>query len=442
MSDQPASSPAAPPPGEDCPLPVPVQVRNIALYAVFWCIYYFAAPVSYVGLTHANVLKDLGNNDTVSNLPAAVYQWLAVVPVLIAWMFRRPKHLKPLALLSVGVMAAATAAVAVTMWSGASPRIVTCVVIAHGAAFGAANGVLIMALWDFLRSGVSTSRRGQALGFTFSIGPLFACVGALLQDALLEGKLTGFSFGLSFPDNYMAMFAGVAPLMLAATLVVASFTLPEHAEPAVDDELLSEDVLPSREIVEGLRQFVFNRAALLAVVLYIVVGSGGSAILQNVSLSAPKDTLGVQTFLRFSFKAVTGAMLGLLLAKTSPRTTLLATTSILVLGMGWALASTGDWFLLAFGLLGAGELYGCYFPNYVTTASPKPFVRMNIAYMTVLGALIGFSSILFGLISDMTGRFSGQAAGRIASFYAATLILVLALVAIRLLLPANPTPRE
>ena len=31
----------------------------------------------------------------------------------------------------------------------------------------------------------------------------------------------------------------------------------------------------------------------------------------------------------------------------------------------------GPWFLLAFGLLGAGELYGVYFPNYILCCSPK-----------------------------------------------------------------------
>ena len=55
---------------EDCPLPVSVQNRNIWCFASFWSIYYFAAPVSYVGLTHANLLKALGNSDTVCNLPS------------------------------------------------------------------------------------------------------------------------------------------------------------------------------------------------------------------------------------------------------------------------------------------------------------------------------------------------------------------------------------
>jgi MFS family permease len=420
---------------DDCPLPLAVQNRNIWCFATFWGVYYLAAPVSYIGVTHANLLKAFGNSDTVSNLPAAVYLWLTALPVLAAWMFPHPKYLKPLALTSVALMVTITAAVAVTLGSGASAWVATAVVIAHGAVFGAANGVLLTAMWDFLRRGVSTSRRGKALGLTFGVGPLLACVGAVLQDALFGGKLLGGrSFGLNFPDNYLAMFAAVSPLLLVAGVAVAMFRIPIPAEDS------SSSGTPLAEIAAGIRQFIRNRNVLIAVVIYVIVYSGGNAILQNVSLHATtilgenSDTLGIQSFLRFGFKAVAGVMLGWLLATASPRATLLATTSILLIGMTWALSSAGWWFMLTFGLLGAGELFGAYFPNYVTTASSKPFVRINMAYLSVLTAITGFSSVLFGRISDHFGR--------IASFYAAASLLVCALVLICVLLPPNPTPEE
>ncbi|MDB5337547.1 MAG: hypothetical protein JWN70_3166 [Planctomycetaceae bacterium] len=424
----------SPPPVDDCPLPVALQNRNIWCFATFWSVYYLAAPVSYIGLTHANLLKAFGNSDTISNMPSAMYLWLTALPVIAAWLFPHPRYLKPLALGAVGLMVSMTAAVAVTLGS-ASATVATVVVIAHGAVFGAANGVLLTAMWDFLRRGVSTSRRGKALGLTFGIGPLLACVGALLQDALFGGKLLGgWSFGLTFPNNYLAMFAAVSPLLLVAGIAVAMFRIP------FDDDWQKDAGTPWAEIVAGVRQFVRNRNVLRAVVIYVIVYSGGNAIFQNVSLHATdilgkdSDTLGMQSFLRFGFKAVAGVLLGLLLAKASPRATLLATTSILLIGMTWALSSTGWWFMLTFGLLGAGELFGAYFPNYVTTASQKPFVRINMAYLSFLTAITGFSSVLFGAISDRYGR--------IASFYTAAGILVIALILICLLLPPNPTPKE
>jgi MFS family permease len=411
-----------------------VQYRNICCFAAFWGAYYLVAPVSYIGLTHANLLKALGNNDKVSNLPAAVYLWLTVVPVLAAWFFPHPRHLKPMGLISVALMAGVTAAVALALWADASPEVATAVVIAHGAVFGVANGVLLTAMWDALKRGSSTSRRGPALALAFGAGPLLACVGSLFQDALFDGRLLGGrSFGLAFPDSYTVMFAVVAPLLLLVGVVLALFTLPDTHEPA------AEPARPLDEITSGLRQFLHHRPVLFAVVIYVVVYSGGNAIFSNVSLHAKDvlgegaDTLGAQNFLRFGVKAAAGALLGWLLAATSPRAALLATTSILLVGMGWALNSRGAWFLATFGLLGAGELFGVYFPNYVTTASEKKFVRVNMAYLNVLSAVVGFSALAFGAISDEYGR--------VASFYVAAGLLALALVLTCGLLPADPSPR-
>lgn len=464
-------------PDEDCPLPVATQNWNIACFAVFWAVYYLVAPVSYIGTTHANILKSLGNSDVINNLPSAMYLWLTPVPVLITWMFPHPRYLKPLAVLSVGVMTVITGLCAYVLWGNYSPWTKTLLVINHGAWFGAANGFLITALWDVLRRGVSTSRRGKALGFTFGVGPLFACVGSLLQDACFNGSLTGgWTFGLSFPNNYVAMFAATAPLILFAGITVALFVVP----PPTSQEESAEDRWG--EVMRGLVQFLRNPVVLWAVVIYVIVYSGGNAILSNVSLYAKNvlgegtDTVGQQNFLRFGFKAVAGALLGWLLAKSNPRATLLATTGVLLAGMGWALVSGGwGWaFMLTFGILGAGELFGAHFPNYVTTASEKRYVRINMAYLGVLSVFVGFSAYGFGMISshfaqvygkehvaaltqtylptmgetegikqaELEGLRLGERDGRVISIYVAAGILVAGLVMILALLPPNPTPRE
>ena len=61
-------------------------------------------------------------------------------------------------------------------------------------------------------------------------------------------------------------------------------------------------------------------------------------------------------------------------------------------------------------------------------------MRANIAYLNLLGGLVGFAPVIFGAISD---RF-----GRIASFHAATGVLIFAIVLIVVALPALPTPHE
>ena len=365
-----------PPMEDDCPLSPAQQARNIFCFAGFWCLFYLAAPVSYVGLTHANLLKALGNSDTVANLPHAVYQWLGALPIVVAWFLPQPKLLKPLLVFPLILMASVTGAVALAIWLKLSASIVTIVVITHGAVLGMSNGVMLTTLWEVLRRGVSTSRRGHALGVAFGVGPLFACVGSLAQQALFStNPIAGMSLGLSFPDNYRVLFAAAAPLMLLETLIAASFVVPLPTDEPTGESRFAE-------IAGGLRDFFTYRPLVMGAVAYLLVYSGGNAIFDNVSLHA-KDVLGeesassmgTQQFLRFGFKAIAGLGLGWLLTRTNPKTLLLTTTTVLVIGMCWVLNVTGPWYLISFGLLGAGELFGAYFPNYIATSSSKSSAR-------------------------------------------------------------------
>ena len=419
---------------EDCLLPAAIQRRNILLFVLYWCIFYLCAPVTYISVTHANLLKALDNPDSICNLPAATYLWLTVIPVVVAWLFPQPTYLKRMILCSIMLMALMTVAVAYFLWIDSTARLRTILVIAHGATFGGCGGILLSSLWDSLRRGVSTSRRGTVLGFTFGCGPIFACLGSLFQDAIFDGRLTGGrTFGLTFPQNYCLLFASAAPMLMLAGLLMSLFVIPSDSH--------SESIEPtaSTGISEGLKQFFGNRVVWYTILIYVLVYSGTNAIISNVSLHAKtvvsdqSGTLGLQNFLRFGCKAIAGALLGWLLSKTTVRAPLFATTTISLIGMIWALSTTGWPFMLTFGLLGMGELFGAYFPNYVTTASDKRYVRVNMSYLSFLSALIGFSSVGFGLISDRYGR--------LASFYVAAAMLMVSLFMI-CFLPTNPARQE
>ncbi|MFM8286156.1 MAG: MFS transporter [Planctomycetaceae bacterium] len=155
---------------------------------------------------------------------------------------------------------------------------------------------------------------------------------------------------------------------------------------------------------------------------------------QSATAQGEDDTQGLQNLLRFSFKAVTGLALGWLLATRGPRAALVATTGLMLLGMGWALQVTGWWYLLTSGLLGAGELFGAYFPNYVASASSRRSVRANIALLNLLSTGVGFASVLYGWLAATYGLRS--------SFYAAASLLALALVLIFQTLPRRPQPPD
>lgn len=347
MNEKPPASTIPGSTDDDCPLSIGLQTRNMVCLAGVWCLIYLTAPVSYVGVTHANLLHDLGNSDTLANLPHAVYQWMTALPVLVAWFLPQARWLKPLLVGSFAAKAVLTALVAVAIWLRWPAVVVTATVILFAGVFGVANGVMLMTLWEVVRRGVSTARRGVTLALSFGIGPVAACAGSLMQQVLLSREpLTGYSFELSFPDSYLALFAGALPFMVLCVFLGAAFHIP----PAVDEPIGSSR---TAEILGGLRQFVTSRPIALAAVGYLLVYSGGNAIFDNVSLhakdvlgDASPNTVGLQNFLRFGFKAVAGVLLGWLLAKTNPKATLLATTAILLAGMAKPTSRcgrTGKW---------------------------------------------------------------------------------------------------
>ncbi|MFN9267812.1 MAG: MFS transporter [Planctomycetaceae bacterium] len=507
------ADPTTPAPLNDCPLPLGQQRWNSLCYGLYWFLFYLAAPVTYVGVTHANLVRDLGFDARLSNLPGAIYQWCMAAPILVAWLLPQPRLIKPLLVGALTLMGLISAAVGLGLGLGAPRNVVLVLVLLFGAVFGVCNGTLATLMWEIVRRGTSSTLRGRTMGLAFGLGPLFACAGSVLQQ-LLMGKepLTGWSLGVAFPLNYAWLFGGAAPLIWLAAALGATFVLPA-AEPVEAGPGLAVGW-------HSLREFFGHRPVLFAAIGYLLVYSGGNAIFANVSLYAPQalragqlatpspgvatppsatdlgsqetrsseqtrssetaeeldsqpqvasttgneppsstappssdasassdasdasdaslasedDTQGLQNLLRFSFKAVTGLALGWLLASRGPRAALVATTGLLLVGMGWALQVTGWWYLITAGLLGAGELFGAYFPNYVASASSRRSVRANIALLNLLSTGVGFASVLFGWLATTYGLRS--------SFYAAAGLLAVALVLIFATLPRRPQPPD
>ena len=127
-----------------------------------------------------------------------------------------------------------------------------------------------------------------------------------------------------------------------------------------------------------------------------------------------------------------GFFLGWLLVRTNPKTPLLVTIGLQIAGVLWVLFVPGYWFLLAFGINGAGELFGVYYMNYPMECSAKSQVRRNIAFMSVLSTLVGLSPVFYGWVSDTWNLR--------ASFWAALALLLFTAVMVIVKLPANPQP--
>src|SRR5262249_51229085 len=150
----------------------------------------------------------------------------------------------------------------------------------------------------------------------------------------------------------------------------------------------------------------------------------------------PEVYAGLQLALRFGFKVVAGFCFGWLLIKTNARALQVATAGVMFVAVSWALFVPGPWFFIGFGLLGAGELFGVYYPNYILGCSPKAQMRRTMAFANLLSLAAGLAPLLYGSISDGLGR-TDKAFGYRMSFVASLGILVMTVLLVLTVLPAR-----
>jgi hypothetical protein len=314
--------------------------------------------------------------------------------------------------------------------------------------------------------------------------------------------LFGLHFaGLSYPLNFIILFAAGVPVMgLAAIFSMFFVILPVEHEPerepissviglliglplmfaavalmqvtvapadpastALASNVLTETMLRIAGIGCAVgsaaafswhfRAILKQRTLLLATLVTILVYSG-NVIPSNMNLYSaealgdlPEKYAGVQNMLRFSFKVVAGALLGWVLTRTNPRVGILATSSLFLAAQVWAMFVTGPWYLVAFGIHGAGELIGVYAPNYIVSASPRDQLRRNMAFVTMLMVPAAPAGYLYGAIVDgvkaagwtMFGMNSTSLGFRLSFLMCSLLILSGILLAVARL-PASPKP--
>lgn len=413
-----------------------LQNRNGLIYAALVSLIYLAAPVLYVGFVQAALCKRLQTSDTIANLPSTVYLAMAWFPVLIAWLYPQVRLLKRSLSLGYGVTAVAGGAFTLVLLSGAPAGVLVGALVAHAAIVGCANGVIFTSNWEALGRGVSPERRGRALALAFGWGPAFAVLGSLGAQLLLEGTFLGHRpapwLPLAYPYGYVLLYAASMLIMGAAALLARLYTIPL---PAV--EVPRESFAGA--VLGGFRQFAGYRVLLFACLAYLLVYCG-NMVQNNMSLFTrevlgrpPEELAGYQLALRFSFKMLAGFLLGWLLTRTNPKVPLLVTVGLQLAGVLWVLLVPGYWFLLAFGINGAGELFGVYYVNYPVACSPKSQMRRNVAFLMLISSVVAVAPVFYGWVSDTWSLR--------ASFWAALLILALTTALVAWRLPAHPRPR-
>lgn len=485
-----------------CALSWPQQRRNLILFAVCTGTQYLAAPVLYVGITQASLCDRLGADARTSNLPGTLFFAMTAMPALFAWLSPRVSSLKRNLSLFYVTSALMLATLALTLALPVSNQFKLAMIVLQGGVSGAVMPAAIALLWEAMGRGSDESRRGLALSMAFGAGPLLAVFGSFGQTALLGGDLFGLHFsGLPYPRNFIILFAAGVPVMGLAAIfsqffVIAPVKLEQEREPvasviglligiplmlaavatmqiaAVPADGAVESVSSDSGIGSSLRAlgtlsaigsvlaFVYHfrtvlqqRVLLFATLVTILVYSG-NVIPSNMNLYSsealgdlPEKYAGVQNMLRFGFKVVAGAVLGWVLTRTNPKVGILATASIFLVAQIWAMCVTGPWYLVAFGIHGAGELVGVYAPNYIVSASRADQLRRNMAFVTMLMVPAAPAGYLYGAIVDGVKQAGWTAFGMNStslgfrlSFLVCGLLILSGIVLAVLLLPASPRP--
>lgn len=423
-------------PDDDATLGPRQQNRNVFIYAILTSLIFLSAPTLYVGFVQAGLCKRLLASDTLANLPSTAFLSMVWFPVIIAWLIPQARRLKATLGAAFGVMAAMCVAVAIVLLSNARPSAIIGALVVHAAVLSAANGVVLTLNWEAISRGISEKRRGKAFSLAFGIGASFAVIGSLAAQLVLDGSVFGWTapgwLNISYPYSYVLLFLASGAFMAIAASLVRFYVIPL---PKVEVERQTFNVA----ILGGLKAILDNPALCYVCLAYLLVYIGNMAqvnmsLFTQEAVDMPSESLvGYQLALRFSFKIVAAALLGWVLVRTHPKIPLFVTTGLLIAGVLWVLFVPGYWFLVAFGLNGAGELFGVYFVNYAVSCSPKSQVRRNLAFLFCISSLVGFAPVVYGWISDQWGLR--------ASFWVALAVLVLTTAFIQVALPKRPRPR-
>ncbi len=485
----PTENTQSPHPPVDCPLTWPQQRRNLLLYAVCKSCTYLAAPVMYVGISQASLCDRLGADTRTANLPGSLFFAMCTAPALIAWLSPRASVVQRNLSWCFGASALIVGITAALLALRVSPGIILAMVIAQGGVLGVSSATAECLLWEVIGRGSSTSVRGTALGLAFGFGPMLAVVGSLCQAAIFGGDFFGHSFvGLSYPLNFVLLFGCCTPIMLVPAILARFFIVPPVEQEAKREPV--RDVFPmligfagmllavgsmqvatwwQMEAIRGIsyvsaiiaaaaflyhfRAILGQRILLLATLVTLLVYAG-ETIPINMNLysklalgDAPEKFAGVQNALRFGFKIGAGFFLGWLLTRTNPRMGILVTAGFFLASQAWALLVTGPWYLIAFGIYGAGELIGIYAPNYIVSASRPGDLRRNTSFLAMLSTPSAVTGFVYGSLVDLSelGQwqfrgFEGSELGFRLSFVLCGTLISLGILGALLLLPKHPKP--
>jgi MFS family permease len=388
--------------------------RNGRVFLVNYLLIFFAAPVIYVGVIQAALCNKLGASATIASLPASVHLLGQIAPLFFSWLVPH-RHEQRVLIWANAMTASLLACVMLTLLVPASNAVRIAAVIVQGLLQGLSGSVSLVFMVHCLRRGTTLEGRGVALKRTYTAGPLMAVAGSLGTQYLLG------SGRLSYPFDFAVIYAVGALCVIGVAVSSSRFLLPP-----VDDE---ERTGIASYLTTSAKNFFRDRQLMRLWIAYALwwCTMGG---ISNLSLFTrdtigrdPKELSGIVLTIRFGCKAIAGYFLGVLATRSGMRPAVIGTVCLVGAGMLWALSVPGYGYLFAFGLLGAGELGGAYFPNYVASLSKVEAGTRNLAILTLATPAASFAPALHGYLTDQAGFHFSFLFGALTASAAAALLL-------------------
>jgi hypothetical protein len=370
--------------------------RNGLLFLLMYAALFLAAPVVYVGVVQAVLCVKLGSNATVANLPSATYLLGGFAPLILSLIVPHRRE-RAVVIWANGITAVLIGAVFLALVAHLPRGVALFILIFQGLLQGVSATTAQVFTFQCLARGTTIAGRNLAFKRTYFLTPICAVIGSLAAQYVLNGGLRS----VPFPYDFALLYA-VGFLCLAAAAICASLfqlvPIPDQPRRPLHQEL--------RDSVRG---YLGSRPLVLLFCVYLLwycalnISPNLALYAKHAMQSGPKDVSGLIMAIRFGCKSIGGYALGALALRKGIRSSVMMCSVLFAVGILWGWILPGYAFLLAFGLIGAGELGGAYIPNFGVALSHPEMTARNISLLTLASPASSFSPAMFGFLADHFG---------------------------------------
>jgi MFS family permease len=379
------------------PVPTPGMERsNGFIFSGATLFTFLAAPVIYVGVVQAALCQRLGASADIANLPGATFLLGNFAPFLLSAIVPH-RHERLTVVLANSLTSLSSLAIAVCLTLPAANSLLIATIIGQGFIQGFGVSTSLVFMYQCLGRGTSQQARARTLKRTFSAAPFAAVAGSLGTQAVLNHGIPS----LAYPYDFASIFFYGAICMAVVAALVSRYNLPP-----IPDEPRQAVYSYLRDSIAGYARSRYLVRLWIAYALWFstisVVTNFGLAVRQVLGRD-PQELAGVSMALRFGGKALVGYGLGALAIRYGMRAPVVATVALVTIATLWGWFVPGYSYLLAFALMGGGELGGAYFPNYIiSSSSPSAGVR-NLSLLTLATPAASLGAVFHGTLAEHFG---------------------------------------